>query len=133
MKALEKNLIPIKRLRDSLPLQRFLYKQEVFMAKKGKKFTHPDSQDELTDEQVLNHIERTKLEGLRKDFRTMVNRCMCTGRSFEGACFPSKCYPRLYKRLYPQGGYYQRKAVGNQLFLRASIAIGKKGKLKKGG
>lgn len=101
------------------------------MAKKEKKFTRPDPRDELTSEQVLNHLERTKLEGLRKDFRTIVNRCMCTKRSLEGACLPSKCCPRLYKKLYPRGGYYQRKAVGDQLFLRASIAIGEKRKIKK--
>lgn len=140
MEALERAKIHLPKIkhRDSLAPSA-LFITGGTMAKKEKKFAHPDSWREPWDSAHLPILRRERIEKereealceLRKEFRTIVNRCMCPQRSLEGRCAPSKCYSKLYKKLYPKGGYYQRKAVGDQLFLRAKISIGEIKKTKR--
>jgi len=53
-------------------------------------------------------IDKEILRKARIQFQILVDRCCCSQKALYGKCFPNKCFPDLYKILYPKGGYYCR-------------------------
>jgi hypothetical protein len=42
----------------------------------------------------------------RAEYRRLVDQCLCGAK--RRRCRPSRCYPEIYRGLYPRGGYYGR-------------------------
>jgi len=65
---------------------------------------------------------KKNIKSARFQFQILIDRCNCSRKALEGRCTPSKCFPDLYKMLYPKGGYYacsffkpfSGKEVGNE-------------------
>lgn len=85
-------------------------------------------------DRVNFRISIERLFDLREDFRSTVNRCLCSEKALDGVCHPQICFFELYSLLYPLGGYYPRTKRGEQLYLRStmdSIFAEAKKKIKK--
>lgn len=53
----------------------------------------------------MNEVKKKRIE-----FNTLIDRCTCFQASHKGICYPSKCFPTLYKELYPKGGLNKKSS-----------------------
>jgi len=79
-------------------------------------------------------MDKILLEKMRREFRILIDRCSCSRASLiitpEEAklmseigisvsshvpnCTPEKCFPNLYKFLYPNGGFNQKSDLAKR-------------------
>lgn len=52
--------------------------------------------------------EKDNLKALRKEWVRLIMNCSCVRKRNGGRCRPFKCYPQIYKLLYPRAGLYRR-------------------------
>jgi len=57
-------------------------------------------------ESKVKFVRKEKIRRMRTEFRILVERCMCSQKHLKGVCKPNRCFPTLYKTLYPKGGFY---------------------------
>lgn len=49
---------------------------------------------------IMNDLRKMRIE-----FAIILDRCGCSRASGRGQCTPSRCFPTIYKLLYPKGGF----------------------------
>jgi len=66
-------------------------------------------------ERLTSVIDKKKNINKKRKIKNS-NRCCCSQKALYGKCFPNKCFPDLYKILYPKGGYYCRNSYKGEKY-----------------